>query len=107
MVSTLGHGIVVALCSISEITTGDNSYLLEPSPWSSNLTTIAAKTEAGSAIAAASSVSDGKKSLEFSTSCDASSVVESLGSSVGPAGAAVRLVAHVVNHWLACGPVGA
>lgn len=104
VVSTLSHGVIIALGAVSEVTSSDNTGVLEPAPRGANLTTITSETEAGRAIAAAGSVSDGEKGLECSTSCNAGSVVQSLGGTVGPAGAAVRLVTDVVDHGLACGP---
>jgi len=102
VVSALGHGVIVTQEVVSEVTASDNTGALEPAPWGSNLATIASETEAGRSVAAAGSVSDGKKGC--ATSGDTGSVVESLGGSVSPAGAAVRLVTDVVDHGLASGP---
>ena len=56
MMSAHGHGIVEAEFALTEGTTRDDTCLLEPVPWGGNWTTVAAKGEAGSAVAASSGV---------------------------------------------------
>jgi hypothetical protein len=64
MMSALAHGIVVTKLVVSEVTTTDNTSLLKPGPWGTNLATIATKAQACRAIAATGSIGDGQKSLE-------------------------------------------
>jgi hypothetical protein len=54
--SALRHGVVVAEFALAEGTTRDDTCLLEPVPWGGHLSTVAAKGEAGRAIAASSGV---------------------------------------------------
>ena len=106
MVAALLHGVVEAGASGSVVTASDDAGVLEPGPWGADLTTVAAEGEAFGAVAAGSGVGDGEEGGVGAASGDADTVVESLGGSVSPAGAAVRLVTHVVDDGLALGPVG-
>ena len=106
VVGTLLHRVVVAGASRSIVTSSDDTGALEPFPWGANLATVAARGHAGKEVAAGSGVSHREKGGELSTGRDAHAIVEGLGSSVSPAGAAVGLVADVVDDGLALGPVG-
>ena len=59
-----------------------------------------------SAVAAGSGVGNREKSGVVSTRRDADTVIKGFGRTVSPAGAAVGLVANVVDYRLALGPVG-
>ena len=90
MVGALCHGVGVAVLSVAIATASDHTVGLEPSPGSSNLTTVAVEGEAFGAVAAASSVSSGEKALVSNSSGlvdsgNAVSVVEGLSGAVGPA----------------------
>jgi len=79
------HGVGIAPLSVSVAASSNDTGSCEPSPRSSNLTTIAVEGEALGTVAAASGVGYREEVGEGSASGDASPVVESLGSSMGPA----------------------
>ncbi len=105
VMGALGHGVVEAGASGAVVTSSDDTLVLEPVPWGTDLTTIAAEGEALNTIAAGSGVRDGEEGGEVATGGDANTIVEGLGGAVSPAGTAVGLVANVVDHGLALGPV--
>ena len=85
VMSALGHGVVETEFIITEVTTGNNTSTVEPSPRGTNLTTVAAHGLAVNEVAASSGICDGQKSGESTLSGDADTVIESLGGAVGPA----------------------
>ena len=106
VVGALLHGVVVASALGAVVTSSDDTGPGEPRPGGANLATIAAHGLAGKESAAGSGVGDREEFGELSTGGDAHTIVEGLGSSVSPAGAAVGLIADVVDNRLALGPVG-
>ena len=98
VVSALWHRVVEASAGGTVVTASNNSRFLEPAPRSADLTTIAALRLALDEVAASSSVRDGEEGGVGSISGNADTIVEGLGGSVSPAGAAVSLVAHVIDH---------
>jgi hypothetical protein len=82
---TFWHGVVIAKFAFTEISSCNNTSLLEPVPWSCDLTTIAAEGEACSTIAAGSGISNRKECLERTIGSNAQSIVQCLGSSMSPA----------------------
>ena len=106
VVGALRHGVVVASASGAVITSSHDTGPGEPRPGGANLATIAAHGLALKESAAGSGVGNREKGGEISTGSDAHAIVEGLSRSVSPAGAAVGLVADVVDNRLALGPVG-
>ena len=99
------HCVVEASAGGAIVTTSGNSSVLEPVPRDADLSTVAVIRIKRSSIAASSGVSDGEEGSEGSISGDADTIVEGLSGTVNPAGSAVRLVAHMVNHRLTLGPL--
>ena len=106
VMGALLHGVVVACALGAVVTSGHDTGPGEPRPGGANLTTIAAHGLAGKESAAGSGVGNREKGGELSTGSDAHAIVKGLSSSVSPAGAAVGLVADVVDDGLALAPVG-
>lgn len=95
------------LVDISVVTASDDTVLGEPVPGSGRLTTIAALGErAGRASAASSSVLSGEDSGRI-TGGNAVTVIEGLGGTESPAGAAVTLVTNTASDGRALRPGGA
>jgi len=100
---TLGHGVRVASGSVTHLAASDDTSLVEPVPWGTDLTTVATHGAALHKSAATSSISSGEESVE--TILDAVSVVEGLSGTESPAGSAVGLVSDLTDLG-ALGPVG-
>ena len=79
------HGVIVAEFTITEVSSGNNTGVLEPLPWGANLSTVAAHRLAVEEVAACGGVGNRVELGDGSVGGDASTVVESLGGSVGPA----------------------
>lgn len=95
VVRALRHGLRLAQVLVALVTAGDHALALEPVPWGADLAAIATHAGAVDEPAAACGVCDGEEGGLFT--CDAEAVFECFGSAVGPARAAVTLVAGVVD----------
>jgi len=100
---TLWHGVRIASVSGTHLTAGDDTGLVEPVPWGTDLTSVAAHGAAGHESTAASGIGSGHESVE--SILDAVSIIEGLSGTECPAGTAVGLVSDVTN-LSALGPVG-
>jgi len=80
---TLWHGVWITGVSGSHLTASDDTSLVEPVPWGTDLTSIATHRTARHESAAASGISSGHESV--GSILDTVSVVESLSGTESPA----------------------
>ena len=106
VMGALLHCVVVASAVGTVVSTSDDTLPLEPAPGGADLATVAAHGLALDEVAARGSVGNREEGGEVTAGGDAETIVEGLGGAVSPAGAAVGLVANVVDHGLALGPGG-
>jgi len=102
VVSTFFHSVGVTGGLVSEISSSHNSGFFEPVPGGHDLSSIASHREAGKESTAPSGIGNGHKGSIFGL--NASSIVESFGSSVGPARSTVRLVSNMSDDGCTFGP---
>jgi len=96
------HGIRITGAGITVLSTSDDTGLVEPVPWGTDLTSVAAHGTAAHKSTAASGIGSREESVE--TVYDAVSVVEGLSGTESPAGSAVGLVSNFAK-LSALGPV--
>jgi len=99
---TLWHSVRIASIGGTHLAASDDTSLVEPVPWRTDLTTVATHGAALEESAAASCVRSGEESVE--TVLDAVSVVEGLSCTESPARTAVGLVSDLADLG-ALGPV--
>ena len=107
VVSALLHRVVVASTGRAVVASSDDTLFAEPFPGRADLATVAAHRLALDEVAAGGGVRDGEEGSEVAACGDADTVIEGLGGAVSPARATVGLVADVVDHRVALGPLNA